>query len=281
MHNTLPHPTYRRWAVFYAAAAALLAGWLLLEKMPDGREELAGSVEGAFRRSGEVMGQSNRELLQAIQDGAEDYPSPQAEDYAKRAEKALILAAAFETVSGKDGAADWLSVLKDSLILLADRDEICQKGAEEFMDTHLTNHFLENYKILITNKLLVQTQTLTAFTLNYCAQKITGDCGFTKWIPVYQSSVLTPAAGEPFQAEIFLAAFGTPIERRCATTTCFLNDQPIPIKEGSATLRTNFPTPGQHTLRLRFRRERCRDGSVTEVSRDFTVNVLEQCNPND
>ena len=56
MHNTLPHTTYHRWAIFYATAAALLAGWLLLEKMPDGREELAGSVENAFRGSGEVVG---------------------------------------------------------------------------------------------------------------------------------------------------------------------------------------------------------------------------------
>lgn len=277
MHNTLSHTTHRRWAIFYAAAAALLAGWLLLEKMPDGREELAGSVEGAFRRSWEVMKRSNRELLQAIQDGAEDYPSPQAEDYAKRAEKALVLAAAFENLSGEDGAAERLSVLKDSLILLADRDEICQKGAEEFIGAHLTNHFPENYKSLITNQLLLQSQGLSAFTLNYCAQKITGDCGFTKWIPVCQSSVLTPAAGEPFQAEIFLAAFWTPVERRCATTTAFFNDQPLPLREGIAAIRTTFPTPGQHTLRLRFRRERCRDGSVTELSRDFQVNVLAKC----
>ena len=274
MRNT----TYRRWAIFYAAVAALLAGWLLLEKMPDGREELAGSVENAFRRSGEVIGKSNEDLLPDIQDEAEDYPSPQAKDYAKRAEKALLLAAAFENVSREDGAAERLSVLKDSLMSLADRDESCQKWAGEVVGARLTNEFLVNYKSLKTSLLSVRSQELTALILNYCGTKVFGISDiFDHKQPCFLHPTLTPVTGEAFQAEIVLTPFLTQTERRCGHLSAFLNDQPIPIKEGSANLRTTFPTPGPHTLRLRFRRERCRDGSVTEVSRDFTVNVLEQC----
>ena len=90
--------------------------------------------------------------------------------------------------------------------------------------------------------------------------------------------LVDPIINEPYQAEVFVAEY-EPIRRKVCTTTAFLNDQPLPLLEGIATIRTTFPTPGPHTLRLRFRRERCRDGSVTEVSRDFTVNVLERCNP--
>ncbi len=277
MRNT----TYRRWAIFYAAAAALLAGWLLLEKMPDGREELAESVENAFRRSGEVIGKSNEDLLPDIQDEAEDYPSPQAKDYAKRAEKALLLAAAFENVSREDGAAERLSVLKDSLMLLADRDESCQKWVDGFVGASLTSEFLANYKSLKTSLLSVQSQTLTTSVLNYCATKTNiGGFGFDKFIPGFGQWIIASRVGEPCQAEVFLSGFGTSDYPRY-NTTAYLNDHPLPIKDGVAPLRTTFPTPGPHTLRLRFRRERCRDGSVTEVSRDFTVNVLEQCNPND
>ena len=85
-------------------------------------------------------------------------------------------------------------------------------------------------------------------------------------------------AGKAFQAEIILSEYYL---SGCANTTAYLNDQPIPTQDGCANLRTTFPAPGLHTLRLRFRRERCHDGSVTEVSRDFIVNVLERCNPND
>lgn len=278
MHNTLSHTTYRRWAIFYAAAAALLAGWLFFEKMPDGREELAGSVENTFRGSGEVISKSNEDLLPDIQDEAEDYPSPQAKDYAKRAEKALLLADAFENVSMEDGAAERLYVLKDSLMLLADRDEVCQQWAEGIVGASLTNEFLANHKSLKTSLLSAQSQALTAAVLNYCATKIFGYPNIVDHFYLgFLTSTLAPQTGEAFQAEIILGPFGTPAKRSCANVTCFLNDQPLLLRDGIAPLRTTFPTPGPHTLRLRFRRERCRDGSVTEVSRDFTVNVLAKC----
>ncbi len=278
MRNT----TYRRWAIFYAAAAALLAGWLLLEKMPDGREELAESVENAFRRSGEVMERSNLKLLEAIQDGAEDYPSRQAEDYAKRAEKALVLAAAFENLSGEDGTAERLSVLRDSFLILADSDAFYQKMVEGFMGGRWAEEDIETYENLKADQLVSESRALAAYVLNYCATKISGyDTHCWEWYLAFEKATPTPLIGEAVQGGVFLSYFEPLKRQRCATTTAFLNDQPIQIKDGIAPLRTTFPTPGPHTLRLRFRRERCRDGSVTEVSRDFTVNVLERCNPND
>lgn len=275
MHSTLSHPTYRRWAIFYATAAALLAGWLLLEKMPDGREELAGSVEGAFRRSGEAMRWSNRDMLNVIRDAAADYPALRHEQYKNRAERAMIRTEAFEDQDGETGVEERLSMLKDSLLMLADGDTIYQRAAEGIRETNLTNEHFENCKNLIATQLLVQAQALTALTLDYCAQKITGDCRFDLYLPIYETSIVTPTVGEPHQAKIFLSVFGA--RTGCVTTTAFLNDQPLPLRDGIATIRTTFPTPGPHTLRLRFRREMCRDGSVTEVSRDFQVNVLAKC----
>ena len=278
MFNTFSHPTCRHWAIFYGAAAALLAGWLFFEKMPDGREELAGSVEGTFWRSGEVVEKSNEELLWAIQDEAEDYPSPQAEDYTKRAEKVLDLAAKFKSQHEEDGAAQRFCSLRDSFLMLADNDFVPQAIAKGLGNVDLTNQWLKKYKSLKTSLLLVQSEVLTSSVLNYSATKIFGISEiFAYWQPCFLPSTFVPQTGEAFQAETFLAAFGTPSERKCADFTCFLNDQPLPLRDGVATIRTTFPTPGPHTLRLRFRRERCRDGSVTEVSRDFKVNVLERC----
>ena len=146
----------------------------------------------------------------------------------------------------------------------------------------MTNEFLVNYRSLKTSLLSAQSQALTASVLNYCATKIFGCPNvFDHLYLGFLTSTLAPQTGKAFQAEIILGPFGTPAKRSCANVTAYLNDHPIPLRDGVASIRTTFPTPGQHTLRIRFRRERCRDGSVTEVSRDFTVNVLEQCNPND
>ena len=264
MHNTLSHPTYRRWAIFYAAAAALLVGWLLLEKMPDGREELAESVEGAFRGSGKVMERSNSDLLNAMQDVSADYPNPENEEYKKRAEKVQHLA-----------AQRWehLSLLRDSLMALADQNRLCWGAAQmcELENQPLT----PRYKNIKTSQLSLHARMLAAIVLNYCASKVgnTGIICGSGPLPTLTASQVAPVVGEECRAEIVLSDYND----RCYNFTAYLNDQPIPIRDGIATLRTTFPTPGPHALRLRFRRERCRDGSVTEMSRDFQVNVLPKC----
>lgn len=275
MFNTLSHPTHRRWAIFYGAAAALLAGWLFFEKMPDSREELAGSVENAFRWSGKAMERGNSEKWRAIQDEAADYPSQGSEEYKNRASKVLALAKSFENRREEEGIEKILCLLRDSLLVWADSNELYLTSLS--VDTGLTNRGFKNFKILKVSQLAAQAQAMTASILNYCQSKV-GINGFIicgAWHPSFLPSTTGLMPDEPFQAAIFLSP--PKFTSRCATTTCFLNDQPLPLRDGIAPLRTTFPTPGPHTLRLRFRRERCRDGSVTEVSRDFTVNVLAKC----
>jgi hypothetical protein len=93
-------------------------------------------------------------------------------------------------------------------------------------------------------------------------------------LPYFMPYNLNPTIGEVFQAEISLEGN---VDMHCSNYTAFLNDQPLSLREGIATIRTTFPIPGSHTLHVRFRRELCRDGSITEFSRDFHVNVLERC----
>jgi hypothetical protein len=260
-------PTYRRWATAYATAATLLAGWLFLEKMPDGREELARSVERTFWESGEVVVEFNNKTVAAIRAEEADYPSPKNREYKNRAEKAVAMAPKWREGTTDAQVLAW----KDSLVLLADKDELISRALEETLGKGLP----EKYKSLKTNRLEFQFQALTQHTVNYCASKVVGfrlNCWPT-FTPGFIPSTLAPKVGEPFSAEVILSGY----DDRCANFTCFFNDRPQPLKEGIATLRTTFTTPGQHTLRLRFRRERCRDGSVTEISRDFRVNVLERC----
>lgn len=275
MFNTLSHLAYRRWAIFYGAAAVLLAGWLVFEKLPDGRDELVRSVENAFRLSREVMVEYNSETWQAIQDEAADYPSPGSEEYKNRASKALALAEAFDNRREEDEVAGRLCLLRDSLMVLADSNELYL--ASLAVDTGLTNRGFKNFKMVKASQLAAHAQALTASILNYCRSKV-GINGFIicgAWDPIFLPSTPAHMSGEPFQATIFLSP--PKFRFRCATFTAFLNDQPLPLREGIAAIRTTFPTPGPHTLRLRFRREMCRDGSVTEVSRDFQVNVLAKC----
>lgn len=266
--HTMPTtPAYRRWITAYTAATALLAGWLFLEKMPDGREELVGSVELTFRENGEVVEGFNNKTVAAIRAEDADYPSPENREYKNRAEKALAMAPKWREGTTDAQVLTW----KDSLVLLTDKDELISRALEETLGKGLP----EKYKSLETNRLVFQFQALTHHAVAYCASKVVGT-RFNCWptiTPAFIPSALAPKVGEPFSAEVILSDY----DDRCANFTCFFNDRLHPLKDGIATLRTTFPTPGQHTLRLRFRRELCRDSSVTEIARDFRVNVLERC----
>ena len=224
------------------------------------------------------MAEYNSKTWRAIQGDAADYPSPGSEEYKNRASKVLALAEAFENRSEEE-IAERLCLLRDSLMILADSNELYLASLS--VDTGLTNRGFKNFKTLKVSQLAAQAQAMTVWILNYCHSKVGINgliiCG--AWHPIFLPSTTAQMPDEPFQAVIFLSPPAS--NPRCATFTATLNDQPLPLHDGVATIRTTFPTPGSHTLRLGFRRERCRDGSVTEVSRDFKVNVLAKCNPND
>jgi len=260
-------PTYRRWATAYATAVTLLAGWLFFEKMPDGREELLGSVERTFRESGEVAKREMARHIPDIQDIVEDYFFiPSYRDYGSRAERALKLIA--NMASGDNYNPALFQSHRDSLLQWADHDPQVQA-----MEPPQYNGCC---KKLIVSQFNVKEYLLAASVFNYCSTKITGGCGGPdRYVPSFGPSTLAPKVGEPFQADISLTTYGSADIRY--SDTCLFNDRPHPLKEGIATLRTTFTTPGQHTLRLRFRRELCRDSSVTEIAGDFRVNVLERC----
>ena len=156
---------------------------------------------------------------------------------------------------------------------LADQNRLCWGAAQmcELENQPLT----PRYKNIKTSQLSLHARMLAAIVLNYCASKVgnTGIICGSGPLPTLTASQVAPVVGEECRAEIVLSDYND----RCYNFTAYLNDQPIPIRDGIATLRTTFPTPGPHALRLRFRRERCRDGSVTEMSRDFQVNVLPKC----
>ncbi len=275
MSNIQSSPAiFSRWATLYAIALILSTGRLLFEKISNSRQELAGSVENTFRQSREIMARNNNELLQDMKDRAADYPSSQSVHYKNRAEKVCVLArAVFENHSGKE-RIEGLGLLRDSIISWTDHDETSQQAVQEIMGADLKTELLPKYNPLKTE---IQVQSLTALALNYCYSKVWSShnliCRFGL-IPYFMPDNLNPVTGQAFQAKVCLEG---DVDMRCANFTAFLNEQPLSLRDGIATIRTTFPTSGPHTLRLRFRRERCRDGSITEVSRDFQVNVMERC----
>ncbi len=267
--------TYRRFLALYAVVFALLAGWLLFEKMPDGREELINSMENTFRENWEQMAQHNNEVLKSIQERVLDYPGPQATDYQNRAIKALALTELFGTHAEEKGASDLLSPLKDSLLLLMDHDELCRSTVDGIVNHRTLNPWINKNKGLKMSQLRAQVQLLGASTLNYCATKTGGhimDCSPMR--PGFLPVTLAPQVGQVCKADICLV---DPYQKPCATYSGWFNHQPLVLKEGVARIRTTFSTPGLHKLHVRFRRERCRDGLVTEVGRDFQINVLAKC----
>jgi hypothetical protein len=263
-----PSTPFRRWAIFYIAVLALLTGWWLFEKMPDGKAELTSSVENAFRDGTEAMKINDLKQLKEIQDITEEIPAPYHQDYLNRAKQAIASVAAFE----QRCQLQQLPLLHDSMTVLADNDP----SVRNIIDLDHPIRSIKHFKALMDKQTIVQSQIVGTSVLNYCRSKMSTGCAFDDRIIAFIPNPIVPVVGEPLKAELFLtefSSFGWPKYE----VVGWLDNKSLSFRDGIAYLRTTFPTSGPHILHLRYRCERCRDGLVTEISRDFQVNVLELC----
>lgn len=200
----------------------------------------------------------NRELLTAVVANAVAYRNEHNDKYSRHAQTAAQLLERFlrHIEAGRAprlrAATGELQMLADTLVRLCDHD----RGVQNEMDrlrapvrecpAPVFDGADPEWRL---NVLACEARLLTGIALSYLYQRTSGSGGhfIDPFMPVWAARKVFPRAGEPYEADIFLATYHQPFKPEI-----LIDGQIWPDTDGWVRYRRVYDTAGKHLLNVRI-----------------------------
>jgi len=289
----------------YLTIIAFLIGWI---RVHDKRQALWNdSITEDLKLARLVIQSDNLNCRMAvINQNAVESPSPQSDDYQKRAQwaqkqtaemlqqnvehlRADILTKRFDpleranrtlTRSEIKKLGHIVQTLADTFCTMVDYDPNKSDSIKKVLLRDEHHYWFDHLNIdlgrtpAFTHEILLRADIALVVVLNYCKAKISPgiicDWGFRASIAP-QSSYIRP--GETYRAEIFTSVYST----RLDNTAFKVNGKILPIKDGIASFSKRYTTPGEKTFKVEMEVKDRKTGEIYTSSREFGLLVVDSC----
>ena len=289
----------------YLTIIGFLIGWIWVH---DNRQALWNdSITGDLKLARLIIQSDNlNSKMAVINQNAAEYPSPQSDDYQKRAQRAQKQTAEMLQQKVEYLRADILTMRSDPLERanrtltrseIKDLGHITQALVGTFCEMvdydpnesdiikkallgDERHHWFDHLNIdlsrtpAFTHEILLRADIALVVVLNYCKSKISPgiicDWGFRPSIEPYSSSI---RPGETYRAEIFTSVYST----RFDNTAFKVNGKILPIKEGVANFSKRYMTPGEKTFKVEMEVKDRKTGEIYTSSKEFGLLVVDSC----
>ncbi len=243
--------------------------------------------------------------MNEIDQFASDNPSPQNEDYKKRAHLAQKLTSVLFKQKVEEICRNILPIdpsghatrtltpieiqslsnaahaLADSLCVLADHDPMHSKMINNVLIGEEIPYWEQGRQVdlgrlpAFTHDMLFRAEMALVTVLAYCREKISPgiicDWGFMPSISAERSSI---RPGETYRAEIYLSEY----TRKIQTIAFKVNGNNLAIKDGIAKFSKRYTTPGEKKYKVEMEIKDLRTGKTDTYAKEFALMVVDSCN---
>ncbi len=253
-----------------------------------------------------IQGDILNSKMVEINQNAVESPSPQSDDYQKRAQwaqkhtaetlrqyveqlRADILTVRLDhlerakrtlTRSELINLNHFAQVLVDTFCTIVDHDPSASGIIKKVLIGDEHHYWLDHLNIdlgqtpAFTHEILLRSEIALVVVLNYCKSKISPgiicDWGFRASIAPQSSYI---RLGETYRAEIFTSVYST----RLDNTAFKVNGKILPIKEGIANFSKRYNTLGEKIIKVEMEVKDRRTGKIYTSAKEFSLLVVDSC----
>ncbi len=286
------------WVIIIA-----LSGWLIFEKNSARGRELNLASDQTLKMAGELLERENTTMMMTIDKNQYDYPSPQSDDYGKRAKRLVsftdrtiqdLTSLRHLVYEHKVEENELFAMLQkttkafqDTIALLSDYDESLQPSFPDlalngyelpeawlwgFIPTARTEEIL-----LILRNIISRVRSSETAVLRDLDRKMSGkDVMICFPGPVISVSPKNPApkAGEWYTAEVFASMYERPKNRNMRVR---VDGNELEIKDGVATFQRRYTIPGEKKYTVEFLFTNPQTKTTKSIIKEFSVTVVDSC----
>lgn len=274
----------------FLAAIALLAGFIIREKMRDFDPWLPQTAASKFMMATAEMQKTNRSLAREVELNTTFYTTERSIDYLKQAQKFRAMADSLRQlvdslsnhydatfmVQTKRKIQDY-RLASNSLISkqrsLSDSLPAFDQFDEPFLESiHTADEFTPAYQALLLSQMRAEIAYHERNALMLCLV-LTSSCCWEKGdIRVnFSCPQLTPKVGDTLQADVFLGKY---LREESVHLKYFLNGKPLALSEkGKPIVEQVFDAPGTYPLTFTIQTTDLETDSIERYERRYFLDV--------